>query len=134
MKPGKITEEGIPGVYSPEKVQQMLAEGMSEKFIQHLAREKVRRRKRLGKAKARRLAAQGQQQQGAAATSSKNHTYDTAEETMTAEISTSQRSKMETRKSQMRTETAKSQTRTETSKGQTKSDRTTASTASYTQM
>uniref|UniRef100_A0A915IHX9 Uncharacterized protein n=1 Tax=Romanomermis culicivorax TaxID=13658 RepID=A0A915IHX9_ROMCU len=53
---------------------------------------------------------------------------------MTPEILTSQKSKMETMKSQTRTETAKSQTRTETSKGQTKSDRTTASTASYTQM
>uniref|UniRef100_A0A915HFZ2 Uncharacterized protein n=1 Tax=Romanomermis culicivorax TaxID=13658 RepID=A0A915HFZ2_ROMCU len=67
---------------------------------------------------------QGQQQQGAAITSSENDTYDTDEETTTPEFLTSQKS---------RTETTKSQTRTETSKGQTKLDRTTASTGSYTQ-
>uniref|UniRef100_A0A915JR65 Uncharacterized protein n=1 Tax=Romanomermis culicivorax TaxID=13658 RepID=A0A915JR65_ROMCU len=33
MKRGRIYDEGIPDVYSPEKVQQMMAEGMSERFI-----------------------------------------------------------------------------------------------------
>uniref|UniRef100_A0A915K3C5 Uncharacterized protein n=1 Tax=Romanomermis culicivorax TaxID=13658 RepID=A0A915K3C5_ROMCU len=99
MKRGNITQEGIPGVYSPDKVRQMLAE------------------------------AQDQQRQGTHPTGSENDAYNTAEETTTPEISTSQRSKMETTKSQTRTETVKSQTRTETSKGQMKSDRTTASTA-----
>uniref|UniRef100_A0A915INQ0 Uncharacterized protein n=1 Tax=Romanomermis culicivorax TaxID=13658 RepID=A0A915INQ0_ROMCU len=34
MKQGRLCEEGIPGVYSPDRVQQMLAEGMPERFIQ----------------------------------------------------------------------------------------------------
>uniref|UniRef100_A0A915L9N8 Uncharacterized protein n=1 Tax=Romanomermis culicivorax TaxID=13658 RepID=A0A915L9N8_ROMCU len=85
MKPGKITQEGIPGVYSPKKVQQMLAEGMSEKFI---SREKVRRRQRLSKARARILAAQDQQQQGMPISGLENDAYDTAEETTTPEILT----------------------------------------------
>uniref|UniRef100_A0A915HNA7 Uncharacterized protein n=1 Tax=Romanomermis culicivorax TaxID=13658 RepID=A0A915HNA7_ROMCU len=112
----------------------MLAEGMSEKFTRHLGREKVRRRQRLSKARAHKLAAQDQQQKGTPVTGSENDAYDTAEETTTPEVSTSQKSKMETSKSQMRIETAKSQTRIETSKGQMKSDRATASTASYSQM
>uniref|UniRef100_A0A915K3W3 Uncharacterized protein n=1 Tax=Romanomermis culicivorax TaxID=13658 RepID=A0A915K3W3_ROMCU len=111
----------------------MLAEGMSGKFIRHFGREKVRCRQRLSKARACRLAAQDQQQQGTPATDSENDAYDTAEETRTPEVSTSQRLKTETTKSQTRTETAKSQTKRETSKGQMKLDRTTPSTASYSQ-
>uniref|UniRef100_A0A915IHY6 Uncharacterized protein n=1 Tax=Romanomermis culicivorax TaxID=13658 RepID=A0A915IHY6_ROMCU len=33
IKRARIDDEGIPRVYSPEKVQQMMAEGMSERFI-----------------------------------------------------------------------------------------------------
>uniref|UniRef100_A0A915JTU6 Uncharacterized protein n=1 Tax=Romanomermis culicivorax TaxID=13658 RepID=A0A915JTU6_ROMCU len=84
-------------------------------------------------ARACRLAAQDQQQQGMPVTSSENDTYNKAEETTTPEVLTSQRSKTKTSKSQRTTETAKSQTRMETSKGQMKLDRTKASTASYTQ-
>uniref|UniRef100_A0A915KUJ0 Uncharacterized protein n=1 Tax=Romanomermis culicivorax TaxID=13658 RepID=A0A915KUJ0_ROMCU len=42
MKRGKLHEEGIPGVYSPEKIQQMMAERMSERFIRQLAKEKLK--------------------------------------------------------------------------------------------
>uniref|UniRef100_A0A915L9J3 Uncharacterized protein n=1 Tax=Romanomermis culicivorax TaxID=13658 RepID=A0A915L9J3_ROMCU len=101
----------------------MLAEG----------REKVRRRQRLSKVRAGRLAAEQQQQQGTPVTGSENDAYEMAKETTTPEVLTSQRLKTETTKSQTKMETSKSQTKTETSKGQTKSDRTTASTASYTQ-
>uniref|UniRef100_A0A915KGR6 Uncharacterized protein n=1 Tax=Romanomermis culicivorax TaxID=13658 RepID=A0A915KGR6_ROMCU len=94
---------------------------------------KVRRRQRLSKARAGRLAAQERQQQGTPVTGSENDAYDTAEEMMTHEVSTCQRSKMETRKSQKETKPSKSQTKAETYKGQTKLDRTTVSTASYSQ-
>uniref|UniRef100_A0A915KU55 Uncharacterized protein n=1 Tax=Romanomermis culicivorax TaxID=13658 RepID=A0A915KU55_ROMCU len=96
---------------------------MSEKFIRHLGREKARCRRRLSKARARRLAAE-QQQQGTPVTGSENDAYDTAEETTIPEVLTMQNSKMET---------SKSQTKTETSKSQMKSDRAPTSTASYTQ-
>uniref|UniRef100_A0A915IEG8 Uncharacterized protein n=1 Tax=Romanomermis culicivorax TaxID=13658 RepID=A0A915IEG8_ROMCU len=42
MKRGKIYDEGIPRVYSSEKIQQMLAEDMLERFIRQLGREKTR--------------------------------------------------------------------------------------------
>uniref|UniRef100_A0A915IZ55 Uncharacterized protein n=1 Tax=Romanomermis culicivorax TaxID=13658 RepID=A0A915IZ55_ROMCU len=67
-------------------------------------------------------------------TGSENNAYYTAEKTTTPEVSTTQKSKTETSKSQMKMETSKSQTKTQTSKTQTKSDRATTSTASYTQM
>uniref|UniRef100_A0A915JER0 Uncharacterized protein n=1 Tax=Romanomermis culicivorax TaxID=13658 RepID=A0A915JER0_ROMCU len=51
-------------------------------------REKVRRRQRLSKARAGRLAAQDQQQQGTPIIGSKNDAYDRAEETTTPEVST----------------------------------------------
>uniref|UniRef100_A0A915HIC6 Uncharacterized protein n=1 Tax=Romanomermis culicivorax TaxID=13658 RepID=A0A915HIC6_ROMCU len=133
MKRWKITQEGIPGVCSPEKVRQMLAEGMSENFIGHLGREKVRRKQRLSKARARRLAAQDQQQQGKPVTCFENDAYDTAEETTAPQISTSQGSRSESTTSQMKMERTKSKTKSETSKGQMKWDRTTASTALYSQ-
>uniref|UniRef100_A0A915KZ97 Uncharacterized protein n=1 Tax=Romanomermis culicivorax TaxID=13658 RepID=A0A915KZ97_ROMCU len=76
------------------------------------------------RARARGPAAQEQQQQGTPVTGSENDASDTAEETTTPKVSTSQRSKMET---------AKSQTKMEASKSQTKSERTTVSTALYTQ-
>uniref|UniRef100_A0A915I2E2 Uncharacterized protein n=1 Tax=Romanomermis culicivorax TaxID=13658 RepID=A0A915I2E2_ROMCU len=78
--------------------------------------------------------AQEQQQQGTPVTGLEYDPYDRSRETKTPEVSTNQKSKMETSKSQRRIKTIKSQTKSETSKSQTKSDRTTASTASYTQM
>uniref|UniRef100_A0A915J1Z2 Uncharacterized protein n=1 Tax=Romanomermis culicivorax TaxID=13658 RepID=A0A915J1Z2_ROMCU len=42
MKRGRLHEEGIPRAYSPKRVQQMLAEGMSERFIPQLAKEKLK--------------------------------------------------------------------------------------------
>uniref|UniRef100_A0A915J426 Uncharacterized protein n=1 Tax=Romanomermis culicivorax TaxID=13658 RepID=A0A915J426_ROMCU len=55
---------------------------MSERFIQQLAREKVRRQVGLSKGRQRRLAAE-QQPQGTPVTGSENDAYNTAEDTTT---------------------------------------------------
>uniref|UniRef100_A0A915IXI7 Uncharacterized protein n=1 Tax=Romanomermis culicivorax TaxID=13658 RepID=A0A915IXI7_ROMCU len=82
MKRGRLPEEGIVGLYSPDRVQQMLAEGMSEKSIQQLAKEKIKHWVHLTKARQHRQAAQ-QQLKGMPATGSENDAYDISEETTT---------------------------------------------------
>uniref|UniRef100_A0A915IAG4 Uncharacterized protein n=1 Tax=Romanomermis culicivorax TaxID=13658 RepID=A0A915IAG4_ROMCU len=114
MKRGKLHEEGIPGVYSPEKIQKMMAERMSERFIRQLAKEKLKCCIRLSEDRQHRQAAE-QQPQGMPVPGSKNDAYETAEETMNPEA--------------MR----KQKTRSETSKSQTTSDRPTKTAATYTQ-
>uniref|UniRef100_A0A915K046 Uncharacterized protein n=1 Tax=Romanomermis culicivorax TaxID=13658 RepID=A0A915K046_ROMCU len=98
-------------------------ERMLDKFMGHLGREKVKCQQRLSKARAHRIAAE-HQRQGMPMTGSEKDAYDTAEERTTPDILTTQKSKMET---------SKSQTKTETSKSQRKKDKSATTAASYTQ-
>uniref|UniRef100_A0A915I5H6 Uncharacterized protein n=1 Tax=Romanomermis culicivorax TaxID=13658 RepID=A0A915I5H6_ROMCU len=77
----------------------MMAEGMSERFIRQLAKEKVGCGVPLSKVHQCRLAAE-QQAKGTPLNGSQKHSYDTAEETTTREARTTQKLKMEASKSQ----------------------------------
>uniref|UniRef100_A0A915HNU2 Uncharacterized protein n=1 Tax=Romanomermis culicivorax TaxID=13658 RepID=A0A915HNU2_ROMCU len=77
----------------------MLAEGISEKFIPQLAKDKIKHHVRLSKARQHRQAAQ-QQPKGTSATGSENDAYDMAEETTTPATMTTQNLQSETSRSQ----------------------------------